>query len=115
MRRGDIVLVELPRPLGSAGREQFGYRPAVVLQDTAAVASPATLVIVPLTSNAGAAQFPGAFAISPTATNGLSVRSVVMTNQVRAIDIRRIDRVLGQMASADMATLESNLRLVLRL
>lgn len=115
MRRGDVVLVELPRPMGSTGREQFGYRPAIILQDTAAVTSPSTLVIVPFTSNIAATQFPGAFTVNPNTTNGLTVKSVVMTNQIRAIDIRRINRTLGRMAPADMATLEANLRLVLRL
>lgn len=32
MKRNDIVMVDLPPPLGGAGREQAGRRPAVVAQ-----------------------------------------------------------------------------------
>jgi mRNA-degrading endonuclease toxin of MazEF toxin-antitoxin module len=33
MKRNDIILVDLPPPVGGRGREQTGRRPAVVAQD----------------------------------------------------------------------------------
>lgn len=33
MRRGEVVRVELPRPAGTTGREQFGVRPAIIIQN----------------------------------------------------------------------------------
>ena len=100
-----------PRREGSS----CGYRPAVVIQDTASLPKAATAVVVPLTSNLAAQKLPGSFVVSPTGSNGLRLRSVVLTSQIRAIDPRRIDRTIGKMSSADMATLERHLRSLLRL
>jgi mRNA-degrading endonuclease toxin of MazEF toxin-antitoxin module len=50
MNRGDVVLVQLPPPAGPSGTEQFGTRPAIVVQDEAGLANLSTLLIVPLTS-----------------------------------------------------------------
>jgi len=115
MNRGDIVRVQLPRPAGRPGREQFGTRPAVVLQDEKKFANLSTVLIVPLTSNLSAAHFPGAFTVLPTPTNGLSVESVVLTHQLRVIDRHRIQQVIGQLDDDHLATLESQVRVFLRL
>jgi mRNA interferase MazF len=115
MNRGDVVLVQLPPPAGPSGREQIGTRPAIVVQDESRFISLSTVLIVPLTSRLSAARFPGSFAVSPTDTNGLDVESVVLTHQLRAIDRRRIERVIGRLADNQMATLESEIRRLLRL
>lgn len=115
MRRGDVVRVDLPRPAGSAGREQFGYRPAIIIQDTPSLAKAATAIVIPLTSNLSAQKLPGSFTVAPTDSNGLQLQSVVLTSQIRAIDPRRIERTLGKIATADMSTLERHLRSLLRL
>jgi len=115
MNRGDIVRVQLPRPAGPSGTEQFGARPAVVVQTEENIANLSTVLIVPLTSNLGAARFPGSFTVSPTGTNGLEVESVVLTHQLRAIDQRRIQRVIGRLADDQMAMLESEIRRLLGL
>lgn len=115
MNRGDVVLVQLPPPAGPSGREQFGTRPAIVLQDEGNFGSLSTVLIVPLTSRLSAAHFPGCFTVSPTGTNGLDVESVVLTHQLRAIDRRRIQRVIGRLADEPMARLESETRRLLRL
>jgi len=115
MNRGDVVLVELPPPAGPSGREQFGTRPAIVVQDQASFANLSTVLIVPLTSRLSAARFPGSFVVSPTSTNGLDAESVVLTHQLRAIDRRRIQRVIGRLADDQMVTLESEVRRLLHL
>lgn len=115
MKRGDVVRVELPRPQGSPGKEQFGSRPAIVLQDDRYIANLSTVLIVPLTSRLAAARFPGSFAISPTGANGLDVESVVLTHQLRAIDRGRIRGVIGRLDGNDLAKLESQTRSLLGL
>jgi len=110
MDRGDIVRVELPRPAGTSGREQFGTRPAVVLQNAPDSTDLSTVLVVPLTSRLSAARFLGCFSVQPTNANGLDVASVVLTHQLRAIDRRRIQRVLGKLEGDHMATLESAIR-----
>ena len=116
MDRGDVVRVQLPRPAGPSGREQFGTRPAVVVQDEKkSHASLSTVVVVPLTSQLYAARFPGSFVVAPSARNGLRTDSVVLTHQVRAIDRRRIEAVIGKLEDGDMTTLDAELRSLLRL
>ena len=113
MNRGDIVRVQLPPPAGPSGREQFGSRPAVVVQDERDFGNLSTVLIVPLTSRVSAARFSGSFIVSPTDTNGLDVESVVLTHQLRAIDRRRIQRVIGRLADDQMASLDSEIRRLL--
>lgn len=115
MNRGDVVRVELPRPAGPPGREQFGSRPAIVLQNDRDSENLSTVLIVPLTSRLAATRFPGAFTVSPTDGNGLDVESVVLTHQLRAIDRGRIQGVIGRLDSSDLAMLESQTRSLLGL
>ena len=115
MKRGDIVRAELPRPAGSPGREQFGQRPAVVVQDELQSAGLETIVVVRLTSRLAAARFVGSFVVQPSPTNGLSVPSVVLTHQVRAIDKHRITGVIGRLGERETAILDAALRKLLRL
>ena len=110
MNRGDVVRVQLPPPTGPSGREQYGARPAIIIQADHAIANLFTAVIVPLTSRLIASRFVGSFIISPSSTNGLDVESVVLTHQVRAIDKRRIEKVIGRISDAEMTTLETELR-----
>ena len=115
MNRADIVLVQLPPPAGPSGREQFGTRPAIVVQDESNFATLSTVLVVPLTSRLSAARFPGSFTLSPTNTNGLDAESVVLTHQLRAIDRRRIQRVIGRLTDGHMGMLESEMRRLLGL
>jgi mRNA interferase MazF len=115
MNRGDIVLVELPPPVGPAGTEQYGTRPAIVVQEKASFENLSTVLIVPLTSRLSAARFPGSFLVSPTNANGLDLESVVLAHQLRAVDKRRIRRVIGRLADDQMAVLEAEVRRLLHL
>jgi mRNA-degrading endonuclease toxin of MazEF toxin-antitoxin module len=115
MKRGDIVRAQLPRPAGSPGREQFGTRPAVVVQDESKAPNLSTVVVVPLTSRMSAARFAGSFVVQPSAANGLSVASVVLTHQVRALDRARIEGVIGAMSDPDMSRLDTQMKSLLGL
>jgi mRNA interferase MazF len=115
MRFGEVVLVELPRPSGPPGKEQFGARPAIVVHADNARANLSTLVIVPLTSQLKAMSFQGSFQVSPSQENGLTEESVVLSHQIRAIDKKRILKVLGRIADADMQKLQQELKMILRL
>lgn len=115
MRRGDVVRVDLPRPSGKPGREQFGIRPAIVVQDDATFSFLPTVLVVPVTSNLAALNFAGCFQISPTTKNGLTAESVALTHQVRAIDRTRIQDVIGALSGEDMTSVDEKLRLLLKL
>jgi len=115
MRRGDVVRVQLPRPAGSAGREQFGTRPAIVIQDNTATANLSTVVIVPLTSNRSTERLAGSLLVKPSDSNGLTVISVALTQQIRALDKSRVEGVIGRLSSEVMKELDAALQRLLSL
>jgi mRNA interferase MazF len=115
MDRGDVVRVRLPRPSGQPGHEQFGERPAIIIQDEPRLATLPTVVIVPLTSTIGALRFAGSLEIRPDKQNGLTMRSVVLTQQIRAVDKSRIVTQIGRVSSDVLAAIDQLLREMLAL
>jgi mRNA interferase MazF len=55
------------------------------------------LMIVPVTSSLGALRFPFSVRIEPSALNGLTLPTVAMVFQMRAIDRQRIIRKIGEL------------------
>lgn len=112
MNRGDVVWVELPR---QGGREQFGIRPAVVLQDQSNFGRLPTVIVVPLTAQKTALGFSATFLIQPSPSNGLPSESVVLAFQLRAIDRSRIKQVIGALQPQDLSSLNHHIRKLLHL
>lgn len=104
MARGDILLVGLPE---SERREEKGNRPAVAVQ--ADIASSPMLMIVPVTSALAALRFPFTVRIEPSSTNGLTLPSVAMVFQLRAIDRKRIIRKIGELEADDLAQIDAEI------
>lgn len=93
VNRGNVVLCDLNPVMDT---EQAGVRPAVILQiDRANNVSPHT-IIAPFTTKIRSALLPSHVLI-PAALGGLSEDSVVLCEQIRVIDKRRIIRVLGNL------------------
>jgi len=91
--RGDVVLCDLNPVVGT---EQAGVRPAVVLQiDRANAVSPHT-IIAPFTTKIRRALL-SSHVFVPAGVGGLSQDSVVLCEQIRVIDKRRIIKVLGHL------------------
>ncbi|MGK7877768.1 MAG: type II toxin-antitoxin system PemK/MazF family toxin [Xenococcaceae cyanobacterium] len=104
MARGDILLVALPE---SDKREEKGNRPAVAVQ-TDIAASP-MLIIVPVTSVLAALRFSFTVRIEPSSTNGLTLPSVAMVFQLRAIDRKRIIRKIGELEPKYLAQIDAEI------
>lgn len=104
MARGDILLVGLPE---SDKREEKGNRPAIAVQ-TDVVTSP-MLMIVPVTSSLGALRFPLTVRIEPSQLNGLTLPSVAMVFQMRAIDRKRIIRKFGELEPEYLAQVDAEI------
>lgn len=115
MRRGEIRLVDFEPALGS---ESDKRRPAVIVSNDGANTAAEHLqrgvvTVVPVTSNT-ARIFP--FQVFLTASDsGLHVDSKAQAEQVRAVDVRRVGRHLGELGPASMATLDEALRIHLSL
>lgn len=103
MKYGDIFWVSLP---DRGGHEQRGRRPAIIWQDTDVFQLP-TVLIIPLTGSTDALRFPGTLPIDPSATNGLTARSVALVFQLGACDLSRVSDQLGHVEDADLTKLQN--------
>jgi mRNA interferase MazF len=113
MARGDIHFVDFPE---QQGREQRGHRPAIAVQvDTPGAQNLPTLLVVPVTGQLKRASQAFTFVVNPTATNGLTRQSVLLVNQLRAVDRKRLGRKIGTLEAAYLRLLERALRDVLGL
>lgn len=74
-----------------------------------AAANLSTLVVVPMTSNLRATRFDGCILISRSHQNGLSVDSVALVPQIRAIDKNRLKNKAGSLSADDMARIEAEI------
>lgn len=102
MNRGEVWLVLLPF---AGGREQRGLRPAIVIQDPAYGQRSPLVLVVPLTSQLSALRFPATIRLDPSPENGLSVPSVAMVFQTRALDRSRFVRPIGQITPNDLESI----------
>ncbi|MBI5242735.1 MAG: type II toxin-antitoxin system PemK/MazF family toxin [Elusimicrobia bacterium] len=109
MRRGDVVLVELPTAPGAPGHEQGGPRPALVIQNNRTIGATSVVMVVPFTGKLGALRFPHTVRVAATTSNGLNCESVALVLQLRAIDTRRIKKPLGAIDNADLLKIESEI------
>ena len=111
VQRGDVALCDLNPVVGT---EQAGTRPVVILQiDRANVASPHT-IIAPFTSKIRTALLPSHVVISAGA-GGLQQESVLLCEQIRVVDKRRILRVWGHLDDSDMNRIAAALQVILGL
>ena len=109
--RGDVVLCDLNPVVGT---EQAGIRPALVLQiDRANAVSPHT-IIAPFTTKIRRALLPSHVFI-PAGVGGLTQDSVLLCEQIRVIDKRRILRVLGHLDEPYMQQVAKAVSLILGL
>jgi mRNA interferase MazF len=114
MKRGDIVLVELPQA-STSGHEQEGPRPALIVHDDATSSQLSVIMIVPMTSNLRARNFSHTILIEPSKQNGLDKTSVLLVFQLRAIDKVRIRRTLGTIESSIMEQVSVEMKKLLGL
>ncbi|MFE1746440.1 type II toxin-antitoxin system PemK/MazF family toxin [Coleofasciculus sp. H7-2] len=113
----DVLLVEFPihTPLG---REQQGQRPAVVVAlpgDTGSVRF-SLVVVVPTTAQSGdwVAENPTLYPFLPAGVGGIRRNSIVLLDQIRAIDVRRVLRYRGTLTPDEYQPIEDGLKAMFR-
>jgi mRNA interferase MazF len=110
-KRGEIYLVNFEPTVGAEIRKT---RPALVLQnDIANRHSPITIVAA-VTSKFDETLYPTEVLVTAP-EGGLSVDSVILLNQIRSIDKRRVARRLGTISPATMKKVERSLQISLGL
>lgn len=89
--RGDLYYANLGQGIGS---EQEGCRPVVIIQNDIGNTYSPTTIIAPISrKNDSKAKLPTHYPIKPVA--GLAQPSVILFEQIRVIDKRRLERKLG--------------------
>jgi mRNA interferase MazF len=102
--RGDIYRVQLP---SHRGREQRGARYAIVVQ-TDELLPLSTIVVAPTSRSAAAATFRPEIRVAGEPTR-------VLVEQLRAVDVTRLDEHTGRLSSAEQRAVDDALALVLGL
>ena len=93
-RRGDIYIANLDPYIGS---EQGGTRPVVVLQNNAGNYFSPTLIVAPITSRADKRRdLPTHYYVENA--RGLDGPALVLLEQIRTIDKRRVRKYIGKMS-----------------
>lgn len=100
VKRGEIYYADLSPVVGS---EQDGTRPVLVIQnDTGNKFSPTTIVAA-ITSKSDKAKLPTHVIVC---AEGLATESVVLLEQIRTIDKRRLIRYSGKLDKAAMGRVD---------
>ena len=104
MTRGDVYRVRLP---ARRGYEQHGPRYAVLVQADELLGL-STVLVAPTSRSVQAASFRPEVDIA-------GQRTRVMVEQLRALDVRRLDEFEGHLSAGEMRGVEEALSLVLAL
>lgn len=115
MRRGEIWLADVDPVRGS---EASKTRPVVIVSNeganlTAARLGRGVVTVVPITTNT-ARVYPFQVALPASAT-GLDHNSKAQAEQVRSLDVQRLQRAIARIPSDLIAALDNALRLHLQL
>lgn len=105
IRRGEIYYADLSPVVGS---EQGGIRPVVVLQNDVGNKYSPTVIVAAITSRTGKTKLPTHIELESSA-NGLPKDSVVLLEQIRTIDKRRLKEKLGGINNVSMKRIEDGL------
>ena len=90
--RGDMYYADLGQGIGS---EQEGYRPVVIIQNNVGNRHSPTVIIASITSKKDAKpKLPTHYYIH--AENGLELPSIVLLEQLRTVDKRRLGDFIGR-------------------
>ena len=97
VRRGDIYYADLSPVVGS---EQGGVRPVLIVQNDIGNRYSPTVIAAAITSQTGKAKLPTHIEVQsePPAggtRNGLAKNSIILLEQIRTIDKRRLKEKIG--------------------
>ena len=105
VRRGDIYYADLSPVVGS---EQGGIRPVLIVQNNVGNRHSPTVIAAAITSQIGKARLPTHIELSAR-TYGLSRDSVILLEQVRTIDKKRLKERMGRLDESLMDRVDNAL------
>ena len=107
IRRGDIFYADL-RPV--VGSEQGGVRPVLIIQNDVGNKPSPTVICAAITSKMNKAKLPTHIELR-AASCGLSRDSVVLLEQIRTIDKRRLKERMGELDAPSMSQVNNALEI----
>ena len=107
IRRGDIYYADLSPVVGS---EQGGIRPVLVIQNDVGNKYSPTVIVAAITSQINKAKMPTHIELSGD-VYGLSKDSVVLMEQIRTIDKKRLKEKIGHMDEENTKDIDEALRI----
>ncbi|QAT41264.1 type II toxin-antitoxin system PemK/MazF family toxin [Clostridium sp. JN-9] len=105
MKRGDIFYADLSPVVGS---EQGGVRPVIIIQNDIGNRYSPTVIVAAITSQINKAKLPTHVEIS-SEEYGLNKDSVVLLEQIRTLDKKRLKDKIGHMTVEDMKKVDEAL------
>ena len=111
VKRGDIFYAGLSPVVGS---EQGGIRPVIIIQNDIGNRYSPTVIVAAITSQINKAKLPTHVEIS-SEEYGLNRDSVVLLEQIRTLDKKRLKEKIGHMTEDDMKKVNKSLLISLNL
>lgn len=111
VKRGEIFYADLSPVIGS---EQGGIRPVIIIQNDIGNRYSPTVIIAAITSQINKAKLPIHVEIS-SEEYGLNRDSVVLLEQIRTLDKKRLKEKIGHMTEKDMKKVDKALAISLSL
>lgn len=105
VKRGDIYYADLSPVVGS---EQGGIRPVLIVQNDVGNKYSPTVIAAAITSQKDKSKLPTHIAL-PSHGCGLSKDSIVLLEQVRTIDKKRLKEKMGKLDHASMTQIDQAL------
>ena len=103
VKRGDIFYADLSPVVGS---EQGGVRPVLIVQNDTGNRHSPTVIAAAITSQTEKARLPTHISISPVSC-GLPKESVILLEQVRTLDKRRLREKMGRVDDGVMRQVDT--------
>jgi mRNA interferase MazF len=110
-KRGEVYLADFDPAIGSEIKKT---RPALILQNDVANYYSPTTIVAAISSKFNKQAYPTEVLIEPPC-GGLKIRCVVMLNQMRTIDKRRLRKRIGVLNAAIMEKVNQALEISLDL
>lgn len=109
IRRGDIYYADLSPVVGS---EQGGIRPVLIVQNDMGNKHSPTVIAAAITSKTGKTKLPTHIEVTADIpidgrTHGLAKNSVILLEQIRTIDKRRLKERMGKLDENTMRQVNS--------
>ncbi len=111
IKRGDVYLADLSPVVGS---EQGGLRPVLIVQNDVGNKYSPTVIVAAITSQISKSKLPTHIEIKANEF-GLSKDSVLLLEQIRTIDKKRLRQKLGKFNKSTMSKVDDGLLISLGL